>query len=262
MSTFVECVTGNGYLCFPRDCLRCGRQPQTILTIDAGRNLDLVVFSDGTNVELTAPVCRRCWALRRIVGFLWGLIVLFIGIGGSIVFIAHAPDEFRLLCVAIGMLIFGLTIVYIRNWHSRWMDRLTAGVAAGRLRRDGTFRLWLRRAEVADELSYELQPRKYVSSASYATHEERTFQQLDSWWGKCLLGAVALFAAWVCWRELTILEQGRQAAIAMPAALVALSELVGKWPVVGLFALPGCLLVGIGLWQWIGRQAFEDSDFR
>jgi hypothetical protein len=243
-----------GFLTFPVECVRCGREPRGIVTIEAARRVDLIFLAHDSRCEITVPVCRRCGVIRRLGGFLVGLTLLAGGIGLGFYVLEVAPAAVRSWYVAGFLAFFVALILYIRNWHSRWMDRLMLGISAGRLQQDGTFSLWIRRNGLIPRLSYQAEPRKYVQTATYATQQERAQKQLAAWWGKCLLGLVVMLAAYWVWRDLTQLELGLVRQVSLPSVLVFLYELAGKWTVTSVLAVPGIALFAWGLRQFVRER--------
>jgi hypothetical protein len=185
---------------------------------------------------------------------LLGLTLVAGGIGLGIYVLEKAPAAVRFWYVAGFLAFFAALILYIRNWHSRWMDRLMLGISAGRLKPDGTFSLWICRDGLIPRLSYEAEPRKYVQTATYATHQERAQKQLAAWWGKCALGLVVMLAACWVWRDLTQLEVGLVRQVSLPSVLVLLHELGGKWTATSVLAVPGIALFAWGLRQFVHER--------
>ncbi len=255
MSNTITCHD-RACLTFPVECIRCGVVPETILTVEATRRWDLLIFEHDVTHEITVPMCRRCWAIRKFAGFVLGLVILAGGLGFGMYLLANAPQQARLPWVAGFMIWFAAIVWYIRNRHSRWMDRLFAGVSAGPLRKDGTFSLWLRRRPLVDQIGYQDEPRKYIAAAGYATHEERDLKRLASWWGKCFLGGFFMLAGWFVWWDLSLLEAGRRPKVFLPSGFTLLYDLFGKWPPSLIFGIPGILLVGWGVWQFLNEKRF------
>ena len=248
MSKSITCHT-DGFLTFPLECVRCGKEPRHILAVEAARRWDFLVFEHDVTHEITVPLCRPCWIRRRIAGFGLGLLIVVAGLGLGMYLLSQAPQQTRTVWVGLFLVWFAAVVWYIRNRHSRWMDRLFAGVSTGRLERNGRFPLWLKRSALAGKLSYQTEPRKYIAHASYATHEERAFQQFASWQFKCLAGGLFLLAGWWTFRELARLEAGLRPQVALPAVMILVYDLAGKWAAASVVALPGVFLIAWGFWQ-------------
>lgn len=252
MSVTIDCQT-QGFVTFPGECVRCGKPPKTIMTIDAARRIDVVVAEHETYREITVPLCRWCKTQRLSWGFLIGLVIVVGCIGGGMHLVHTAPKDTRLWFVTGLLVVVAAVVLYIRNWHSTVMNRLFLGCSTGRLQKDGTFRMWLRRKEIADCITYEDRPRKYIEKASYATHEERAQQQIASWWGKCLVGLLLMAGAGMIFYEITQFEDGRKRFLNLPSILMLVYDFLGKWAVCVPLAVPGAVLFGLGIRQLAGN---------
>ena len=256
MRTTTECHTTQ-VLTFPTGCVRCGAPPKTIFTVDAGRRIDLLFIDFETVVEVTVPMCRRCWLMRYFVGFITGLTLVVGGLGGGMAILHDAPKAVRIWYVLGFMVTCFLVMLYIRNWHSRFMNRLFAGVSAGRLRKNRTFRLWLKRDEVAERLTYQSEPRKYVDTASFATRDEQAQQIFASWWLKCVVGGILLLCAGFALYELTQMEAGLRRGQPLPAGVMVVYNLVGKWPICGTLGVFGLAAFTWGASQFAAQKMMD-----
>jgi hypothetical protein len=253
MSNRIACHS-DACLIFPKECVCCGAEPQAIHTMRAFRAIDFIIFAIGDETLITVPLCRRCYFLRSFCGPLLGMLLVMAAMGIPFILAVATPNpllnQVYMLVSVVGLI---LGLLYYRNWHDTIMDRLLAGIAAGKLQKDGTFSLWLKRKELLPQLSYALQPRKYVDTASYATYQQRQDQQLNSWWAKCLVGLFLVMGAALLYYEFTQLEAGRGRGDTVPKLFLAIYKLIGKWPTCLLLGIPG--LAGI-LW---GAKQFTET---
>ena len=147
-------------------------------------------------------------------------------------------------------------LYYVRNVHSRVMDRFFLGVSgAGLDEHRGVARLWVRDDRLAEEIHSEPIPVKYVDRHAHATESERYEYQRRTWWFKCLVGAVFLWVSFITWQDLSDLERGRARPCKSGSPLAMLYRVAGLWPSVLILALPGAAFVAWGLWQ-LGRKLF------
>lgn len=253
MSVTVKCHS-DAFLTFPKECVRCGKAPKKIFTIDAARRVDIVVAAHETYTEITVPMCRWCAWQRRFWGFTIGLTIVVSSIGGAMILVHGAPKATRLWYVAGLLVTFAVAVIYIRNWHSSVMNRILTGCSAGRLQTDGTFSLWLRRDEIADQLSYQSQPRRYIDTVGYATETERAQQQIAAWWGKCVFGGIMLLVSASLWYDITQFEAGQKRFLNLPSLLMMLYDFLGKWAAVLPIGIPGLALFGFGVRQFIKEK--------
>lgn len=243
----------NEFLTFPRQCINCGRTPRAIHTVRAFRQIDFIFFAVGDESLITVPLCRQCYLLRSfcgpVVGMLLVMAAMFIPF---ILYVSTLNPLLQNLYMAAFLAATVVSFLVYRNWNATIMDALLSGIAAGRLQKDRTFSLWLRRAELIPEIGYSSTPRQYVEHKSYATYAEMEYQQKNSWWAKCLVGAFFLTAAAILFYELTGIEAGRGRGGGLPKWLLATYHVIGKWPTCLLFAIPGLAAL-----VWGGKQCIE-----
>jgi hypothetical protein len=188
--------------------------------------------------------------VRSFFGPLIGMLVVMTAMATPfILFVAELDPVLKDVYAFVFLAATVLSLLYFRNWNATIMDRLMSGIAAGRLQKDRTFTLWLRREELIPELFYSPTPRKYVKTKSYATYLELEHQQKNSWWAKCLVGLVFAALAAMLFYELTALEAGRGRGDTLPKWALAVYKVIGKWPLCAVFAMVG--LLGI---VWGGIQ--------
>ena len=248
MNHQVKCHS-DGLLLFPKECVCCGNEPKAIHTVRAFRAIDLIIFAIGECTLITVPLCRRCYFLRSFFGPLVGMVAVMASIGIPFILSVGTLDPImNQVWMWVAVIAMPRSFLYYRNWNDAIMDRLLSGIAAGKLQKDRTFSLWLRREELIPQLSYSLQPRRYVDTASYATYEQRGQQQLNSWWAKCLFGLFFIAGAGMCLFALTHFEAGNR-QFGLPNWVMAIYGVIGKWPTCLLFALPGVFAIGWGGYQ-------------
>jgi hypothetical protein len=246
MSGRVTCHSDE-HLIFPRQCVCCGAEPKAIHTVRAFRQIDFIFFAVGDESLITVPLCRYCYFVRSFFGPLIGMLVVMAAMATPfILFVAELNPLLKEVYAFVFLAATVLSFLYFRNWNATIMDRLMSGIAAGKLQKDRTFTLWLRREELIPELFYSPTPRRYVNTKSYATYLELEHQQRNSWWAKCLVGLFFVALAAMLFYEITALEAGRGRGDTIPKWALAV---YGKWPTCALFALPG--LLGI---VWGGIQ--------
>jgi hypothetical protein len=240
-------------LIFPKQCVCCGAEPKAIHTVRAFRQIDFIFFAVGDESLITVPLCRWCYFVRSFLGPLVGVLLVMAAMG--IPFILFVAALNPLLKEVYAFVFLTATIVgflYYRNWNATIMDRLLTGISAGKLQKDRTFSLWLRREELIPQLSYSPSSRKYVETKSHATYMELEYQQKISWWAKCLVGLFFVALAAMLFYEFTQIEAGRGRGETLPKWALAIYKVIGKWPTCALFAIPG--FFGI---VWGGKQFTE-----
>jgi hypothetical protein len=252
MSNRITCHS-NECLIFPKQCVCCGAEPKAIHTVRAFRQIDFILFAVGDESLITVPLCRRCYVVRSFFGPFIGMLLVMAAMAIPFI-LSVATLNPRLqevfMCVFLAATVLGF--LYYRNWNATIMDRLLSGISAGRLQKDRTFSLWLRREELIPDLSYSPTPRKYVQTKSYATYEELDSQQKNSWWAKCLVGLFLAAGAAMLFYEFTQIEAGHGRGATLPKWVLAIYKHIGKWPTCSLFAIPGA----IGL-VWGAKQFIE-----
>jgi hypothetical protein len=245
---------------FPKRCVCCGAPPRAIWTARAVKGIDLIAFRVRRVYEITLPLCRACVWRRAGIG---GIAAVLIGIGvpiGAIlvwgtVFLNHGRRPGDAATTALMATVIA-ALYYVRNVHSRVMDRFFLGVSgAGLDEHRGVARLWVRDDRLAEEIHSEPIPVKYVDRHAHATESERYEYQRRTWWFKCLVGAVFLWVSFITWQDLSDLERGRAQTVQVWAPLAMLYRVAGLWPSVLILALPGAAFVAWGLWQ-LGRKLF------
>ena len=247
----------NAFLTFPKECVRCGREPKDVHTIVVGRCVDLILFAIGTSIHVTVPMCRRCCATRRFFGKFLGLCIVMAAMGGVFIMYAGAPKADQELYAFGFVAVTIVSLLYYRNWNDRVMDHLFTGVSAGRLQKDGTYSLWLKREALIPELTYQRRPQKYLETAVYATEQQRDEQRLRAWWLKCLAGAYFVVAAAFLLYELTRLEDGRGLHGPLPKAIMSVYKTIGKWPTCLLLGVPGLIAFSLGAKQFVDEKIMK-----
>lgn len=171
MSGRITCHS-NQYLIFPKQCVCCGREPKAIHTVRVFRQIDFIVFAVSDESLITVPLCRRCYFVRSFFGPFVGMLSVMAAMGiPFILSVATLNPWLQQFFMFVFLVATLLGFLYYRNWNATIMDRLLSGISAGKLQKDRTFSLWLRREELIPELFYSPTLRRYIETKSYATYD-------------------------------------------------------------------------------------------
>ena len=129
---------------FPDGCVSCHRPAVCEFPLKVWRGVDLVLWAYGRVAWLPAPLCNRCLARRRWLGYLWTFVFLTFWVIALWRFTVYEqqhnkrPNEQLSPAISIAMIVAALGAVYYWRNHLRArLDRQLLGVGARSLSSDG-----------------------------------------------------------------------------------------------------------------------------
>ena len=140
---------------FPQRCVGCGATPDTTVSVDCIRGLDLLLIQFCHWHEFALPSCSSCKARRKRAGILFGVLSFFATLGVLFGMFALEPlfeaSGQRDLWLWLTLGTFCVAVYFARNWVSPLLDAWLLGVRGVRLTRSGIGTLQFRDRDFAAE---------------------------------------------------------------------------------------------------------------